>query len=455
MKPSDKTCCKCKTEAATVLIRQAYYCQSCFMFTFVGKYRSILLRLRNGNRQNGKVLLACSGGPSSIAMVNLTKNFMRVVPTEKKKVQLIPEAIVCHIDESSLFENNKGYAEKLKENMEKDFDGFEYFSHRLEEVFGPEFTKSGEFNKILKSSSGGIENGEYEHFVQCVQNNSTKPLAEQLQTLFNSIKKTAAKEDLIWNLKMKMIVTVAKREGCSYIFMGDSATRQAIKMIAMTSKGRGYTLPLDIGVDNEISFKDICVMRPMKDMLSKEIGFYNYFSKIDKYIMPAFNFSTMMPAKSSIERLTEDFIVSIEREFSSTVSTICRTITKLQPSADMDLTKTCAMCLMPLESGIAEWRRHITVTDVEGVELPAKKDDGCCSTNECCSNTGGCSTEDKQSKIDMNKFMCYNCQVDLKDYNSTTIENLPPYMAESVVDQSRDNRLLDQIKDFLIDDDEE
>jgi hypothetical protein len=29
---------------------------------------------------------------------------MRVVPTEKKKVQLIPEAIICHIDESTLFE---------------------------------------------------------------------------------------------------------------------------------------------------------------------------------------------------------------------------------------------------------------------------------------------------------------------------------------------------------------
>jgi hypothetical protein len=29
---------------------------------------------------------------------------MRVVPSEKKKVQLIPEAIICHIDESTLFE---------------------------------------------------------------------------------------------------------------------------------------------------------------------------------------------------------------------------------------------------------------------------------------------------------------------------------------------------------------
>lgn len=114
--------------------------------------------------------------------------------------------------------------------MKKDFSDFEYFSHRLEDVFGPEFTNSGEFDKILKSTSGGIENGEYgkqailwvgtctdylhvEHFVQCVQNNSSKPLAEQLQALFNSIKRTAAKEDLIWNLKMRMLVTVARREG--------------------------------------------------------------------------------------------------------------------------------------------------------------------------------------------------------------------------------------------------
>lgn len=44
--------------------------------------------------------------PVYSAMMNLTKNFMRVIPSEKKKVHLIPEAIVCHIDESSLFEHN-------------------------------------------------------------------------------------------------------------------------------------------------------------------------------------------------------------------------------------------------------------------------------------------------------------------------------------------------------------
>jgi hypothetical protein len=52
-----------------------------------------------------------------------------------------------------------------------------------------------------------------EHYVKCVQNNSTKSQAEQLKQLFLNIKKTTAKEDLLWNIKMEMLVTVARREG--------------------------------------------------------------------------------------------------------------------------------------------------------------------------------------------------------------------------------------------------
>lgn len=56
------------------------------------------------------------------AMVNLTKNFMRVVPSEKKKVQLIPEAIVCHIDESTLFESTVSERLLLPASKQKVFN---------------------------------------------------------------------------------------------------------------------------------------------------------------------------------------------------------------------------------------------------------------------------------------------------------------------------------------------
>lgn len=37
-------------------------------------------------------------------MIHLTSGFMIVNPTEKKKIALVPSAVVCHIDESALFE---------------------------------------------------------------------------------------------------------------------------------------------------------------------------------------------------------------------------------------------------------------------------------------------------------------------------------------------------------------
>lgn len=52
-----------------------------------------------------------------------------------------------------------------------------------------------------------------EHYVKCIQSNSNKTQAEQLKQLFTNIKKTTAKEDLLWNIKMEMLVTVARREG--------------------------------------------------------------------------------------------------------------------------------------------------------------------------------------------------------------------------------------------------
>ncbi|ORZ22641.1 hypothetical protein BCR42DRAFT_406683 [Absidia repens] len=62
----NEPCCKCKTELSTVRLRHTFYCNKCFVYTFVGKYRSNMNRSKAIARKKGKVLLACSGGPSSM-----------------------------------------------------------------------------------------------------------------------------------------------------------------------------------------------------------------------------------------------------------------------------------------------------------------------------------------------------------------------------------------------------
>lgn len=87
--------------------------------------------------------------------------------------------------------------------------------------------------------------------------------------------------------------------------MADSSTRQAIKMISKISNGRGYSIPFDVGLEVDGCFDDVVILRPMKDMLAKEMGMYNRLHGIDHDVTAPFNWGTYMPPKSSIERLTE------------------------------------------------------------------------------------------------------------------------------------------------------
>ncbi|KAI8146241.1 hypothetical protein BJV82DRAFT_510110 [Fennellomyces sp. T-0311] len=273
---------------------------------------------------------------------------MHVAPHEKKKIQMLASAMICHIDESSLFEEQvkRSTVTKLTEMAKQEFPKMDFMSSRMEDVFSEPFLKDPSFSKTLKAVGGSSD---YDYLAQIVEGsttNSESERAEKLRKLFSGITKNTAKEDLYWHIKVAMLVTLAQKEGCSYIFMADSSTRQAIKMIAMTSKGRGYSIPFDIGVENDACFPDLAILRPMKDMLSKEIGLYNRFMGFEQYVIPPTDFNTGKPAKTSIERLTEEFITTLDRDFPSTVSTISRTASKLTPLNDMDMSKKCAICSM-------------------------------------------------------------------------------------------------------------
>ncbi|KAI9491663.1 hypothetical protein BDB00DRAFT_766680 [Zychaea mexicana] len=272
---------------------------------------------------------------------------MHAEPHEKKKIQVLDSALICHIDESALFEEQSESSHKLADMATKEFPKMAFMSRPMQDVFSDDFAKNADFKKVFKAIAGSSD---YDYLVQIndqeAMPSSDAERAVKLRELFDGITKNTAKEDLYWHMKMTMLVTLAKKEGCSYIFMADSSTQQAIKMISMTSKGRGYSIPFDIGVENDMTFPDLAILRPMKDMLSKEIGLYNRFMGLEEYVIPPTDFNTGKPAKSSIERLTEEFITTLDRDFPSTVSTISRTASKLTPLNDMDMSKKCAICSM-------------------------------------------------------------------------------------------------------------
>lgn len=61
-------------------------------------------------------------------------------------------------------------------------------------------------------------------------------------------------------------------------------------------------------------------------------------------------------------------------------------------------------------------------------------------------------TNNASSLIDVNESLCYSCQVNLKDYKSDTIEKLPPYITQKILQEKKQDSLREQIKDFILDD---
>ncbi|KAI9013366.1 hypothetical protein CLU79DRAFT_394202 [Phycomyces nitens] len=110
----------------------------------------------------------------------------------------------------------------------------------------------------------------------------------------------------------------------------------------------------------------------------------------------------------------------------------------------------------PHQANINEWRKRITVAKpLEESAKPETSDS--CGTKEggCCGGSGGGGCDSPETGIDMNQYLCYSCQVDLKDYKEAAIEALPPYVTQIIDEKEKQERLRGQIEEFLLSDDED
>ncbi|CAG8585965.1 9993_t:CDS:10 [Cetraspora pellucida] len=459
IKSITKKCIKCKS-TPTILIRHSTYCKQCFQHAFVGKFRKNMDKLRSVNSKGEKVMVGFSGGPSSSrAMLQLLSDYNEVLPNEISKKPLFSEVLVCHIDESSIFGLDDSddhdvilsQVEQVAQNYNYSFIGLQ-----IDDIYSPDYTSNGSYNKVLEVTFDKSKQQDIDelHAKICQQETSTK---KKLQSLLDGVSKFTAKEDLAWHLKQCLLINTARKNGCTKLLLGDCSTRLSIKIISLTSKGRGFSLPLETSGLNS-SFGDVTIVRPMKDMLSKEIGIYNKFQGFEATIISSL--TSMMPPKSSIDRLTEEFIVKLERDFPSTVSTISRTAAKLTPPEFIDSDNRCIICLMPYQKDDKIWQSRITVMTTPSsstiVKIQNSTSENSIINSSTCSGAATCCSSDCCTSKDLNicsltDFLCYACRINMRDINSIT---LPPYVSEDVQKRSGRENLKKSIEEYFLNDDD-
>ncbi|KAF9923262.1 Cytoplasmic tRNA 2-thiolation protein 2 [Linnemannia zychae] len=484
-------CCKCKKAKSTIVVRYAEYCDPCFLIALDSKFRTALRNARPYRVITPEnVMLAFSGGPSSRALVHLFDVFHSLPPevaTNKQQPKIYNDIHVCHIDESCLFEPSQDQDPTSGSTMEQARSiaagyGYSFHGAAIEDIYDPEWTDSKCFEAVATlitslpkdhlTISG--ESPELLSQIMLLSSSSTEqrqPISRiekiaKLKALLGACSTLTAKETILQHFRACLLIQLAKRSQCTILALGDSATRVAIQIIELTSIGRGYSLPHETSLlSNWV--KDCKVVRPLKDCLVKELETFCSLNKLALIERHHAQLDWTIKTKGeikSIHKLTEEFIAGLDKEFPSTAATVCRTAAKLTPP-EATFDQKCPLCHGPVQAGVQEWKRRITVTTApkqDDTDMPqetvAKNTSvGCCSSDKgaCCSTqtslsasccSGPTTTTSSCSLTPFSSLLCYGCLTNLRDLDlksilsqendltkETAIFELPPYVAESIV----------------------
>ncbi|KAM6324960.1 cytoplasmic tRNA 2-thiolation protein 2 [Podargus strigoides] len=430
-----RPCMKCGQGSAALVIRLGDpFCRGCFREYFVHKFRAMLGK----NRvifPGEKVLLALSGGPASSAMLRQVQEGLS--RETAKRLRFIPSLI--YIDEGAVRGLSAAQREQSLARMETllQATGFPYHLAHLEQALelpasilrpgpegsgkpGPSYKEAVEgFIQQQRQEGDGDTSlaglGSQDAPAESPVTPRLPPAArtQELLRLFEAVETSTAREELLQMLRTHLILQTARTRGYAKVMTGESCTRVAIKLLTNLALGRGAFLAVDTGfVDSRHG--DVMVVRPMREYTAKEIAFYNHFFNVPTVIAPPL--PTKRREKPSIHHLIERFLLGLQEDFPSTISTVYRTGEKLSPAPAKPSSESerCLLCLCALDiAGEEELALEPTLI-MEELELVQ---------NGCCQDAPAAGAESKAAFIPL---MCYGCRLTFKELGP--LATLPPYV---------------------------
>uniref|UniRef100_G1QIH3 Cytoplasmic tRNA 2-thiolation protein 2 n=1 Tax=Nomascus leucogenys TaxID=61853 RepID=G1QIH3_NOMLE len=433
---------KCKEAQPVVVIRAG---DDCFKIFYVHKFRAMLGR---------PVLLAWSGGPSSSSMV--WQVLEGLSQDSAKRLRFV--AGVIFVDEGaacgqSLEERSKTLAE-VKPILQA--TGFPWHVVALEEVFSlpPSVLWCSAQEPV---GSEGAYKAAVDSFLQQQHVLGAGGGPGLIQGEEQPPPPTRDPQNALC-FRTHLILHMARAHGYSKVMTGDSCTRLAIKLMTNLALGRGAFLAWDTGFSDE-RHGDVVVVRPMRDHTLKEVAFYNRLFSVPSVFTPAVD--TKAPEKASIHRLMEAFILRLQTQFPSTVSTVYRTSEKLVKAprdgpAAGDSSPRCLLCMCALDVDAADSATAFgaqTASRLSQRQSPTPLTETRTPPGPCCSPgvgqaQGACRREDPQACIE--EHLCYSCRVNMKDLPS--LDPLPPYILAEAQLRTQRAWVLQEIRDCLIED---
>ncbi|KAH9838649.1 uncharacterized protein C8Q71DRAFT_752306 [Rhodofomes roseus] len=401
-KKYDKTkfCVKCKEAQGSIVIRHAVYCKDCFSPLITHKFRrglepSVNQKAdgprRTALKPDGNLLVGFSGGLGSTVLLDLVHRCyvsmdQSTMPSDGGKNHPRHEKVwnrvtVCYVEISGAFPAMRDRTPDVEQYVAT-YEGLDFVSLRLQDAFDPNW-----WNAVHASSDDqrfAADMTSEELRLSKLASTSTSTPLQSLHSYLASLPTATAVPTAIETLVRVLLLHTALQTDSSHLVLGTSLTSLAVSLISGVSQGRGYNLKEEMQEewmpDAEVanlrseqeqtshdtkerrSARDgrrkgyVRVVRPLRDVGRKECALWARWRDVTIIGKEPWPWSG---AKQGIGALTREFITGLEKDYPSTVSTIVRTCTKVEPKGES--AGLCALCARPMQEGLQEWKSRISI----------------------------------------------------------------------------------------------
>ncbi|XP_064549134.1 cytoplasmic tRNA 2-thiolation protein 2 [Drosophila montana] len=293
---------------------RAAECHECFLNYARHKFRAALGAAKALPR-NAEVLLLVDGSAESLVLLDM----LHFAQTQNTFKRLHCSARVLHIDARASPSDNDPLS-TLNE-LRKRYAPFEFYVIQL---------------------------GAEVHSLQLLKDYS----ASRLDSTENKLRSLTARQDYVRQQRKRLISAVAIQLQCTHVFEPSISTSLAAQLLTSVALGRGGSVALDVALLDDRLQGGVSLLRPLKDLNEQEVQFYINAQQLQP-------FQSDDPSRlsdASLQNLTSAFVVNLQLNYVSTVSTVFRTGNKIAAKRQpiVEVPSTCALCHSELDSGLSD-----------------------------------------------------------------------------------------------------
>ncbi|KAG8862417.1 hypothetical protein FRB96_001487 [Tulasnella sp. 330] len=347
----------------------------CFYPTVSLKFRKALAQLLNPNEKTkkpktrddhnaGDLVLGFSGGIGSAILLDMV--WRRYVldadgkqdatgGSERRRPSVWKNIRIVHVEQCAAYPKSPDRTSEVHRLTER-YPEYQLTILRIEDAFDPIWWKK----HISLSQDSVRDDFSMDLSSLSLSHDALEAPAlpvDRLRAYLETFPTSTAVNHAVDTLTRLLLQYFARSTRSSHILLGSSLTSLSVSLISGISQGSGFT----VKEERDEIWEDIRISRPLREIGVKECAAWLWWRGLE--VLPR-NAADLVASNeaATIQRLTRDFIIGLERDYPSTVSAISRTLEKV--GAKGDSSGLCPLCQRPTQSGVQAWKAKISMNEL-------------------------------------------------------------------------------------------